>query len=242
MKLIFGVVFGFAVMFNVVTASAVPVISVDMDPGTAGIQSTLTIAPGDTFGVDIVLTGDGTSLFDTTIFDVAFNDAGAVLGLSGVPTAGSLASTGFPGSVVDAFTFAPISPGSSLTTIPGPPEPGFASNTGSFGMFSFALFGGPIALGTEIDIAHLSFTATPLVGSSTIGVFGSPSGSPLLAFFGGTVLSTTAAGSVQPPGGGQPVPEPTTFMLLGIGLAGLVVSQRRRFKRKGSVSSKVNKV
>ena len=63
------------------SAIAVPIISIDLDPGTAGIQSTLTVAPGSSFTIDMVLTGDGVTLFDTFAFAADFNDLGPILGL-----------------------------------------------------------------------------------------------------------------------------------------------------------------
>lgn len=46
------------------TAVAQPVISVDLAPLTPGIQSTLTVEPGDTFTIDVVVTGDNVATFD----------------------------------------------------------------------------------------------------------------------------------------------------------------------------------
>lgn len=80
MRILICIIFGMAVMFKVVTASAIPTISVDLDPGTMGIQTSLTVKPGDSFTVNVVYTGDGITTFDTFMFDTLFNDLGAVLG------------------------------------------------------------------------------------------------------------------------------------------------------------------
>ncbi len=51
MRLIFSIIFGLAMMFKVATASALPIVSVDMDPAV-GIQSSLTVAPGVSFKIE----------------------------------------------------------------------------------------------------------------------------------------------------------------------------------------------
>ena len=72
------------ILFGAATsASAIPVITIDLDPETAGIQSSLSVASGSSFTIDMVITGDGVAVFDTFAFAADFNDAGAVLGLFG---------------------------------------------------------------------------------------------------------------------------------------------------------------
>ncbi len=58
------------------TASALPIISVDMDPTTAGIQSSLIVTPTTTFDVDVIITGvDATSPLNGFEFDLDFDSA-----------------------------------------------------------------------------------------------------------------------------------------------------------------------
>ena len=55
---------------GVTSASAVPVISVDLDPGVAGIQSTVSIyGAGSSFKIKVTFTGDGATLFDAFSFE-----------------------------------------------------------------------------------------------------------------------------------------------------------------------------
>ena len=57
------------------TASAVPIISVDMDPTTPGIQSSLTVTPTTTFDVDVVITGVDAPGLNGFEFDLDFDSA-----------------------------------------------------------------------------------------------------------------------------------------------------------------------
>lgn len=236
MRLIFSIIFGLAVMFKAATASALPIISVDLDPGTAGIQSVLIVAPGDIFTVDVVYTGDGVAVFDTFGFDVVFNNLGAgILGLAGgtgSPTAGAIAALA-PVSAVDAFTFVAVAPGNALTPSGFPilPPAGFTAHSSLVGILSLAIpFGGgvPIGAGIEVDLFSLDLVALApgmsTLAASTGGVLGGlflAGGVPSLPF-------TLVSGSITV------VPEPGTFLLMGVGLAGLAIWQRRRFKGRSS--------
>ena len=87
-------------LVGMTSAAALPVISIDLDPGLAGIQATRAVDSGEVFTIDIVYTGDGAAVFDTFGYDVFFNDMGAgVLGLSGggMPTLGSVRTKGGSG-------------------------------------------------------------------------------------------------------------------------------------------------
>jgi len=162
------------------TASAVPTISIDLDPGTAGIQNTLTVAQGASFTFDVVFIGDGTTLFDAFAMDVGFNDQGAILGLTGgtgSPTAGSIADNCI-GTCVDLFGGVPIFAGSTLTTGPFAPPAPFTAQLGTVGivddLFQFTIsasngpipngdpvgvFGGPIGAGVEINLFSVTLDA-----------------------------------------------------------------------------------
>lgn len=249
MRLILSIIFGLAVMFKVGTASALPMISVDLDPGTAGIQSALTVDPGDTFTVDVVYTGDGAATFDAFAFDVVFNDMGAgVLGLvggTGSPTAGSIAATA-PIAALDAFggVFVGIGIGDALTPsgVPFPIAAPFTAGSDGLGMFSIALpFGGgvPIGAGVDVDLFTLGLVALAPGMSSVAPSLGvKPIPPPLGGLFiaGAPVGHTLASGSVTVT---APIPAPTTIALLGIGLAGLVgYGSRRRLKGRSALLHK----
>ena len=226
----------------VTAASAGLIISVDLDPTTAGIQSTLSVAGGTSFTIDVVITGDGVMGFDAAAFDVAFNDLGAVLGLSGgtgMPTAGALAGTapGFfgltlPGEALDVFGFVAVAPGGSLTTDFFPLAAGFAGGIGGVGLLSpgpgpgFPL-GGPFpTIGAGVDVVFFSLIFDALIlGMSTVDL-STGGGLGGLALAGGAVPFTVASGTVTVTA--TAVPEPSTLLLFGTGLVGLAFLRGRR--------------
>ncbi|MBL4667233.1 MAG: hypothetical protein JKY04_07640 [Sneathiella sp.] len=199
-------------------ASAIPVISVDLDPTTPGIQTTLNVLAGSSFTLDLVLTGDGSSLFDAFAFAADFNSSGAVLGLTGgtgMATAGTIAGTA-PVTALDIFTAGPAAPGVLLTPsgVPFPVTPGFLTSSDGFGILSIILpFAGPIAAGTTIDLFSLTLDAltpgTSRVILSAGGVLGG------LAFAGVSVPFISASGSVTV----SAIPLPAALPLYGAGIA-----------------------
>lgn len=208
------------------TAWAVPIISVDLDPGTVGIQSTLSVTAGSVFSVDVVLSDStpGTpSFFDTTILELFFNDMGpGVLTAGGTITAGSLAATTLLS--LDAFGAVPVTSGGSLTLGPsGAPAGGFANGGGAAGLIGIPFY----SSATSQTIFSQSFTAS-LVGMSTLSAAGTPLGSPALAFFGQGVSASLVGGIVTVNPNVPPIPEPSTILLFGTGLAGLATWRMRK--------------
>lgn len=211
-KLLLAVVGASAI--NLVTLAAVEaaaIISVDTNPLMPGIQSSLTVDPGDTFTVDILISDDGTSptptVFDTVILETFFNSAGAVLGLgTSGPIAGTLA--GIPGTLDLFGGFVPTAPGTPLGTGPSFPAPPFSSGSGTVGLLGSLA----IAPGPATSIFSIDFTAL-VPGTSTILAAGSPPGSPALAFGGLPIAVTLAPGTITVTGGATTtVPEPSTIL------------------------------
>ncbi len=215
-----GLVVALLLFVGVTTAAALPIISIDLDGGpggTAGIQSTLTVDPGSSFTIDVVIADAAIvpAFFDTVILEPFFNDAGAVL--SPGPT---LATWGaFAGGSLDLFGgFVPAVPGALAGVGPsGAPAGGFASGSGAVGLLGFF-----VAPAVPTVIFSIDFTALAS-GTSTILAAGSPFGSPELALGGGPVFATLASGTVTV------TPEPGTWLLMGSGLVGLAgLAWRRR--------------
>jgi hypothetical protein len=201
------------------TASAVPIISIDTNPGMAGIQNSLTVNSGDTFNVDVVLTGDGTSTFDTVILDLDFDSS--VLMFLDPPLAGSLAGQS-PTSAIDPFSGLSVVQGSALTSLYGPAS----GSLGGVGIISAGAPFDTIAAGATASILSLSFQAIS-VGSSTLQlseIFG-----PILTLGGDAVDYTIEGASIRSEGNVSPVPEPSTMMLLASGL--LVTAVMRRVQK-----------
>jgi len=231
-----GLALSLALLFPGASAWATPTVSIDLDPMTAGIQSTRTVDPGNTFTIDVVYTGDGGTAFDTFAFAADFNDMGPVLGLvapmamfaPGDLAAGSIAATCPIPPCVDTHTFLGVAPGGFLVpagVVPGVPflpTAGFAATSDGVGLLSFVLpfTGAPIPLGTTMDLFSVTFDALA-PGTST--VLPSPGTLGGLFFLGGGPLPiSVASGTVTV------TPEPGTLLLLGSGLAGLVAWRMRK--------------
>lgn len=195
MRLIFSIIFGLAVLFRVSTASALAIISMDLDPSIVGIQSTLTVDPGDTFGVDVVVEGIGTvspvGPLQSFEFDVDFD--------SNILSAISVVDGGFLTAPVFVFESDIIAPDVNFDEVTF----GLSTASGS-GVLASITFDA-IAAGTSILDLNDVILKLPFP----------PGGNIPVSISDGTLTVT---------------PEPTTMLLLGTGLAGLAVWQRRRFK------------
>ena len=168
----------------IATADAAALISVDTDPLTPGIQSSLNVDLGDTFTVEVIISDDAIAptptIFNAVILEAFFNDAGAVLGLG--PTgaiAGSLAGT--TAFTFDAISTTLVTPGASLTQGASTLGGGFTSGSGAVGLLGVPFF---TVGAVSQSIFSLDFTAL-YPGTSTILAGGtSPFGVTPLALTG----------------------------------------------------------
>jgi len=198
---------------------AMPIVSVDLDPGTPDIQNALTVDAGTTFAIDIVVSGSGAPI-DALLFEAVYNDTAGTLGLAGgtgAPTAGSLAGAF---GVLDINSFLPIAPGAPLAppTLPFTPTPGFAAQSGAYGML---LLGGPVVSG-DFTLFSLTFDARSPGASAIVPSAGAP-GQGGISFFGTPVAFESADAMVTVLDSGTPVPAPPGIALF---LLGLLVSPR----------------
>jgi len=190
---------GFAVCFLscvliAPNAVAIPIVFVDTDPATPGIQSALNILLGNPFTVDVVITGvEASQPLNGFQFDLVFNPF--VLGATGVVSGGFLP--------VPSFVFVLNS---------APPDVNYAE---------FSIGGGAIGDGI---LASASFD-TLSVGTSDLALT-----NVILAGLippGVEIPAQVSDGSVTVTSG-HAIPEPSTVLLLGVGIAGLLAASRRR--------------
>ena len=209
------------------------IVSLDLDPTTAGIQNSATFVAGSAFTVDVVISDDGQpptpTVFDTVILQLSFNDAGAVLGAGPAGVLGGTLAGTPPGITLGVFgiPFPQASAaGASLASVPSLPAASFASSSGAAGLFDPLTFTIPSGQ-PPVSIFSFDFLAlTP--GSSTIAVTGSPVGNPILALQGNSVGAQIVGGTVTVEPNIAIVPEPRGLVLAVIGALCLVAAAMRR--------------
>ena len=198
-------------------------LAIDLDPTTPGIQSTLTVGLGATFGADLVLVGDGVATLDELLVDVGYNDAGLVLA-SGP---GSVVALALSATVPMAWDSTVPSVGPPLPAPPAPlvplgltPVGPFTASEGGFGYYTTPGSFPVVGSGVTITVAGFSLTA---VGIGTSAVAPIPTGGGAALFLSGSpVPSTFLAGAVTV------IPEPTTCALTLFGMAALCAGRRCR--------------
>lgn len=185
------------------TAHALPVVSVDVDPGTPGVQSALSITSGSGFTVDIVIEGvEPAAPLNGFEFDLFFDP--------GVLAATSIVEGDF---LLDPVFVAPF-PGTVID-----------NSTGLAAMAAVTLapigdFGDGVLASISFDTLALGASALDLENVLLSAPFGVP-----ISFGGsqdGSVNIVPAAAA----------PEPLVPVLLGGGLLALAIQGRIRQRRR----------
>lgn len=222
------------------TTSAVPMLGLDMDPSTPGIQSSLSVPEGSTFSINLVAFDDGTPITPILVDAVGIellSIPGTGSATFGGATAGSFAALmGPPGlGAIDVGDGMFTGIDASLAALPPTPTPGSLGNFSYFG--SPALLSVTTAAVAEIadtfdELMSFSFTAGT-AGSMSFSTLGFPPGTELLFSGAGGPLFPgllptgllTITSIVPPPPPPPPptgAPEPGTIALMALGLLGLI--------------------
>ena len=203
------IVAGCVSLFTAITAApAALLVSVDMDTGTPGIQSSISVLPGAAFSVDLWVTVDAAGLSSFSISST-FDTTELSLNPPGGPAASQPA---LPGGLAP---FTPPSENNGLGQV-------YSFNGGTFGT-------GPVS--TSFIFGSISFTApTPVtngVDDVSVGYFNLP-GAIDDAFNNASV--SVAPGTVFTGGKVNIVPEPCSAALLILGACVSGALTRRRMR------------
>jgi hypothetical protein len=214
----------FALNVGVVRAG---IITIDLDPGMAGIQTTRTVTAGSLFSISVVFVGDGTTVFDGFSVDLNFNDVGPILS-SGPLLAGSIVGTVPAGNALDVASFAALSVGDPLGLLGSIPDGPYTSSVDGAVFDPVEAFGPLFGAGVSTELVTLSFTGLS-AGVSTIAldelfteVTDSVSGIPIVSTYGAGPFTVTVMDSMNT------IPEPSSVAVWGIGLALFAAGMRRR--------------
>lgn len=198
---------------------ATPIIAVDLDPSSAGVQNDLVVNLGDEFLIDIVLQYDGAPF--TSVFVDVLQLGSPTLDLLSPPIAGNLA--GMSPFILGAFDAlgGPTAPGSPLLAGPNPTPDTLLGGFGGAGLLSLGM---PFAVTDPfVTIYSLSLRAG---GSGDAVLSLGPEGRDDLMTLGGVPIEVGLSGATLTVGEASSVPEPSTLWLLGASLV-LAVARRR---------------
>jgi hypothetical protein len=196
-------------------------ISIDLDMDSAGIQTSRTLSPGDTFDFGVVYTGDGATQFDTFAFDVVHETD--YVDLHG-PVAGAIVDSA-PMLALDIYGATPVSSGDPLTQGSTPLLLGFEEGLGGVGVSSVG--GMPFSLVGDDESVGL-FSAS----MSVLDFVGGPQNLALTGYPFGVGAGLSLAGEHVPVNLQQAtiqvIPLPAAFWLFASGVIALLGMRKQR--------------
>jgi len=203
-------------------AAAVPMLSIDADPGVAGIQAVRSVPLGSSFEVAVLLNFDGQSL-DTLTAGLSFNNTGGTV-LGALSTAaGDLAGLNGGGTTFDTASVTPVLPGDALLPLtPQAAAVGFADDTGLFSVFDivgWAPAPGSVSALTFSFVANAAGISSLQLNNVVDPSFVAILGDPLPVELSGARITITDPNQV---------PEPAPLALAMVGLASAAGMRRRR--------------
>lgn len=243
LKNIIAVMTGSILSLWIVTyASALPlVVSVDMDPFTTGIQNTLTVTEGDSFQIQVRVRETALVLSDSMQMIISYNDSGSLLSGGALTWGAGLPSLPL---ALDLISLTPPLPplGSGVvgtsSVPPGSSPPGFAGNSGLFGLFPsigtyFTNFNGFDDVGALLTMefnTNVGFTGTSNIlahGQYNVPLLGNRTPFTSLGLNIDTELNSGLVKVIAQNQNFPGVPEPATMLLFGSGLIGLAGISRK---------------
>jgi hypothetical protein len=170
-------------------------ISIDLDSGTPGVQSSRTLVLGDEYEFGVVFTGDGETQFDTFALDVLYSSSNGAssIGLHS-PVAGMVADNA-PIMALDVYGATVVNSGDDLTRGNLPVPQGYDDSLGSVGITSVGDMPYPvIGEGETIGLFNGSVTALQ-TGTTTLALSGFPFGVGAELSLGGESVPVTLEGA-----------------------------------------------
>lgn len=225
-----------AILVSLGCQSSKAAVYIDFDGDIATSETSVLVASGTPVILKAIFSADGPPPVIADVISLSLSFTGTAVAAFTDVKAGPVAGLGGGGASFDTWGIAPVAPGDSLT--PFFAGPGLIDSTGyeDPGLAFGGLFGMP-GLGVPHDLLGWEFTITGAPGDSVTfvpgGGFDSAFGAsgpsaPGSDMFG--VFATPGSGFTPASVSGITitiVPEPSTSLLAGLGIAGLLFRRRR---------------
>jgi hypothetical protein len=205
-------------------AGSVPVTSADLDIGFAfnPVPDAIRTVTATDRNLRTLVATTGATVEDTALaYAAGDRNAGTNPNVTGAAYTNQVAGT------VTATTLYGIDAATSSLVIQNPPNAGVLNTVGALGV---TLFSNGFGIGFDIDGASGLAFASLVTSTGANGLYGvdlATGAATLLGGFGANTVRDIAVGSFAV----TPIPEPETYALFALGLAGLAAAGRRRRQR-----------